>query len=104
MKMEQLQEGIEKWCKLDEIWASKNKIERITHFSDAIIKNIVFPSKLFAPTNTQLGLAVHQLQEFDGSKNTGHDDFPDSLAAFADKQIVNNIKRNVVKGSTRLPF
>lgn len=104
MKMEQLQEGIEKWCKLDEIWASKNKIERITHFSDAIIKNIVFPSKLFAPSNTQLGLAVHQLQEFDGSKNTGHDDFPDSLAAFADKQIVNNIKRNVVKGSTRLPF
>lgn len=104
MKLKELNNGTEKWCKLNEVWASKNKIERITHFSDAIIKNIVFPSKLAAPTTTQLGFAVHQLQQFDGTKNTGHDDFPDSLAMFADKQIVNNIKRNIVKGSSRLPF
>ena len=104
MKMEQDGNNIDKWCKLNEVWSSKNKIERITHFSDAIINNIVFPSKLYAPTTTQLGFAVHQLQQFDGSKNTGHDDFPDSLSMFADKHIVNNKKRNVVKGKKRLPF
>lgn len=104
MKMEQDGNNIDKWCKLNEVWSSKNKIERITHFSDAIINNIVFPSKLYAPTTTQLGFAVHQLQQFDGSKNTGHDDFPDSLSMFADKHIVNSKKRNVVKGKKRLPF
>lgn len=104
MKLESLNQDIDKWCNLNEVWASKNKIERITHFSDAIIKNIVFPSKVFAPTTTQLGFAVHQLQQFDGTKNTGHDDFPDSLAMFADKQIVNNGKKNVIKSSNRLPY
>lgn len=93
----------DKWCKLEQIYSTKNKQQRIADLADTIKMNIVFPSVKYANTRTQLGFAVHQLQEYDGDSK-GHDDFPDSLAMFADKFIVNNKRENSVKSYKTRPF
>lgn len=97
------QNEADKWCKLEQLFSTKNKQQRIADLADTIKMNIVFPSVKYANTRTQLGFAVHQLQEYDGS-NKGHDDFPDSLAMFADKAIVNLKRDNIIKSYKYRPF
>lgn len=92
-----------RWCNLQQIYSTQDKLMRITTMKDVIIQNIVFPSEKFKSPKTELGLAVHMLMEFNGDKRE-KDDFPDSLAMFADKFIVNVNKVNYVKVSKNLPY
>lgn len=92
-----------KWCTLQQIYSTQNKLARITDLKDVIIQNMVFPSEKCKSTKSEIGLAVHKLTEFNGDKQE-HDDFPDSLAMFADKCIVNANKVNYLKVGNKLPF
>ena len=85
------------------MYSTANKLARINNAADTIIHNIVFPSEKAKNPKTELGYAVHQLINFDGNKSE-HDDFPDSLAMFADKIIINANNKNFVKPHKNRPF
>ena len=92
-----------KWCDMQQIFSTENKLARINSMSNTIIQSMVFPSEKFKNTKTELGYAVHELVNFNGDKNE-HDDFPDSLAMFADKVIVNSNQKNYIKGRNKRPY
>ena len=93
----------EKLVELIQVYSTANKLARINNAADTIIHNIVFPSEKAKNPKTELGYAVHQLINFDGNKSE-HDDFPDSLAMFADKIIINANSKNFVKPHKNRPF
>lgn len=88
---------------LEQVYNTENKLARINNMAQTIIHNIVFPSEKAKNPKSELGFAVHQLINFDGNKNE-HDDFPDSLAMFADKIIVNANSKNYLKPHRNRPF
>lgn len=91
------------WVKLQQIYSTKNKLDRINSMADTIIQNMVFPSANFKSPKTELGYAVHSLTNFNGDSKE-NDDFPDTLAMFADMFIVHSDRTNFIIPHKKLPF
>ena len=102
-KIKDRNENAVRIVELMQVYNTQNKLARINAMAQTIIQNIVFPSEVAKNPKTELGFAVHQLINFDGNKSE-HDDFPDSLAMFADKIIVNANSKNYVKPHKNRPF
>lgn len=102
-KLEKKDKNAVRWCDMQQVYSTTNKLQRITDMSNTIINSIVFPSEKLKNSKTEIGLAIHQLTNFNGDKSA-HDDFPDSLAMFADKVIVNANKRNFIVTKNKRPF
>lgn len=93
-----------KWCNLQQIYSTTNKLRRINDMAGTIIQNMMFPSAKIKSAKTEIGFAVHTLTNFDGDGGSGNDDFPDSLAMFADMFIVNANKTNYIIPHKNRPF
>lgn len=102
-KLKERDENSLNWVKMQQIYSTKNKLDRINAMADVIIQNIVFPSAAYKSPKSELGFAVHSLTNFDGDSKK-NDDFPDSLAMFADMFIVNSDRTNYVIPHKNLPF
>lgn len=87
------------FCTVKTDYATVNKMQRILDSADTIKKNIRFPK---CSEKTPMGFAVRQLTEFNGEKSV-HDDFPDTLAGFANTYIINQQRDNYISGRKR-PF
>lgn len=101
-----LEERLKSWgidyCKIERIYSTKKKSEKIVEMADLIKQKIEFPSEQYASTQTVMGFAVRQLMEY--SESAKHDDFPDSLAMFAEKFLLPKSKANLIKTERKLPF
>lgn len=89
-------------CNLLPEYASVNKEQRIADMESTIKGNVVFPSGGLVAPKSQMEQAIHHLTQY--SDKSEHDDFPDSLALFAARQLVYKRQPNIVKSHKKLPL
>lgn len=78
------------FCKIEEVYNTKSKIERILNMETTIKNHIEFPRKNLFPRKHDMFIAMEQLTRFDATninQKGNFDDVPDNIAMFAKKFI-----------------
>lgn len=92
-------------CKIETIYSTVNKQQRIADFADIVKMNIVFPSNpQYNPKINELDNYMNWLCQYNVKESNKYDDAPDSACGFAKHFILDKKSKNRLKAFKNIPF
>ena len=73
--------------KIDEIYSTENKEEKISANQDEILTELIFPEKNMFSPSSEMGIAMDMLTTYSTTTTNAHDDVPDCCATFTENNI-----------------